>query len=62
MAQLRAFIKAGDIPKAKMVAQQLAQYRNISDKNYARSIYIQTETQVDLKTFNLIDSTIQSQN
>lgn len=46
MAELRSRIKSGDIPKAKMLANQMAHYRNISDKNFARAIYIQTETQI----------------
>lgn len=45
MGQLRTLIKKGDLPKAKILASQIAQFRNISDRNFARSAYIQTETQ-----------------
>ena len=48
MQELRHQLKHGDIPKAKIVAKQLQCYRNISDKNYEKSIYIQTQAQVPM--------------
>jgi ribosomal protein L18 len=46
MKQLRSQLKAGDLPKAQMLGKQMAQYRNLSDKNFERAIYLQTEAQV----------------
>eukprot|EP00842_Homolaphlyctis_polyrhiza_P005362 jgi/Hompol1/5827/HPOL_002377-RA len=48
MSQLKAFVKKGDFPKANMLAKQIALYRNLSDKNFERSVSIQTEVQVML--------------
>ncbi|KAJ3345474.1 hypothetical protein HDU91_007340 [Kappamyces sp. JEL0680] len=53
MTQLRQFMKQGDIPKAKMLATQLAHYRNIADKNYARSVFIETETQMRISNHKI---------
>ena len=43
---LRGQIKKGDLPKAQMVANQMAHYRNISDRNFAESVSIQTQIQM----------------
>ena len=36
----------GDLPKAKMIANQIALYRNISDKNFERSVMIDLQSQL----------------
>jgi hypothetical protein len=43
MKQLKHQVSQGDIPKVKMVAKQMAHFRNISDRNFARSLFIQSE-------------------
>ncbi|KAI8898816.1 hypothetical protein BC833DRAFT_525477 [Globomyces pollinis-pini] len=45
MTQLRMQIKRGDLPKAQMIATTIGHYRNVSDRNFARSIWIQAQSQ-----------------
>lgn len=47
MNNLQSKLKAGDLPKAQMLGKQIAMYRNMSDKNFERAIYLQTEAQVN---------------
>lgn len=56
MSKLKQFLNCGDLPKAKMIAKQLAAYRNISDKNFARSIQIQIETQIRISNLKINQS------
>ena len=46
MVELRNQITRGDMPKVKMVANQLAHFKDISDRNFARSLYLQSEAQI----------------
>nr|KAJ3418071.1 hypothetical protein HK105_000397 [Polyrhizophydium stewartii] len=48
MAQLRTLVKRGEYNKANLLARQIAMYRNLSDKNFERSVSIQTEIQASL--------------
>jgi hypothetical protein len=43
MQQLKHQIDRGDVQKAKIVGRQIAHFRDISDRNFARSIYFQSE-------------------
>lgn len=46
MIQLKSFASKGDLPKAKMIAQQIALYRSVSDKNFSRSVMIGSQAQL----------------
>ena len=46
MIQLKSFASKGDLPKAKMIAQQIALYRSVSDKNFSRSVMIDSQAQL----------------
>jgi hypothetical protein len=43
MQQLKHQIDQGDVQKAKIVGRQVAHFRDISNRNYARSLYFQSE-------------------
>lgn len=46
MTEMRYQIKRGDVPKSKMISKYIAYYQNVSNENYARSIYLQSEVQL----------------
>ncbi len=46
LCQIRSYAQRGDLVKAKMVAQQIASYRTIADKNFASALHIATRAQV----------------
>jgi hypothetical protein len=46
MIQLKGFAAKGDLPKAKMIAQQISLYRSVSDKNFSRSVMIDSQAQL----------------
>ncbi|KAJ3057236.1 hypothetical protein HK097_010596 [Rhizophlyctis rosea] len=46
LSQLRAFASKGDIYKAKLIAQQIADYRTASDRNFKGSVLIDTRAQL----------------
>ncbi|KAJ3269861.1 hypothetical protein HDV01_000867 [Terramyces sp. JEL0728] len=60
MQNLRHQLKTGDLPKAQMIAKQLQCFRNISDKNFERSIYIQTQAQIRFSNHMINQATIES--
>ncbi|KAJ3256779.1 hypothetical protein HK103_005153 [Boothiomyces macroporosus] len=60
MLNLRHQLKVGDLPKAQMIAKQLQCFRNISDKNFERSIYIQTQAQIRFSNHKINQATIES--
>ncbi|KAJ3319752.1 hypothetical protein HDV06_005953 [Boothiomyces sp. JEL0866] len=60
MQNLRHQLKVGDLPKAQMIAKQLQCFRNISDKNFERSIYIQTQSQIRFSNHKINQATIES--
>lgn len=46
LQQIKALVLKGEISKAKMLAGQVARYQQVSDKNFAGSVYIQTRAQL----------------
>ena len=60
MCQLKSFASQGDLPKAKMIAQQIALYRNVSDKNFSRSVMIGTQAQLMCSQHRIHQAQIES--
>ena len=48
LRQIRVYAQKGDLVKAKMVAQQVANFRTIADKNFASAMNIANRAQVRL--------------
>jgi hypothetical protein len=53
MQMLRQQIQKGDLPKSKMIAKQIAHYRNVADVNFDRSLYLQSEVQLRKSTHRI---------